>query len=44
MAIARGQGQGGITAIHIWLIIFVALWLTASVLLVVLYTWSAKRS
>ncbi|MCB9849742.1 MAG: hypothetical protein H6817_03465 [Phycisphaerales bacterium] len=37
MAVARAQGQGGITAIHIWLIVFVALWLTSTVLLVILY-------
>ncbi|MCK4659309.1 MAG: hypothetical protein KAV82_07275 [Phycisphaerae bacterium] len=38
MAVARGQAKGGVSGIHIWLIIFVALWLTSSVLLVLLYT------
>jgi hypothetical protein len=37
MAVARAQGQGGFTAIHAWLIVFVALWLTSTVLLVILY-------
>ncbi len=37
MAIARAQGQGGVSAIHVWLIAFVALWLTATVFLVILY-------
>ena len=36
---ARGQQRsGGVTATHIWLIAFVALWLTSTVLLVWLYT------
>ena len=34
---ARAQGQSGISATTIWLIVFVALWLTFAVLLVVLY-------
>ncbi len=37
MAVARAQGPGGFSAIHVWLIVFVALWLTSTVLLVVLY-------
>ncbi|NOX59099.1 MAG: hypothetical protein GXP29_09610 [Planctomycetes bacterium] len=37
MAVARAQQQGGVTAIHIWLIVFVALWLTSTVFLVILY-------
>jgi hypothetical protein len=37
MAVARGQAPGGISAIHVWLIVFVALWLAATVLLVILY-------
>lgn len=37
MAVARAQQQGGVTAIHVWLIVFVALWLTSTVFLVVLY-------
>lgn len=37
MAVARAQGQGGFSAIHVWLIVFVALWLTSTVLLVILY-------
>ena len=38
MAVARAQAKGGVSGIHIWLIVFVALWLTSSVSLVVLYT------
>ena len=38
MAVARAQAKGGVSGIHIWLIVFVALWLTSTVLLVLLYT------
>ncbi|MCP4591702.1 MAG: hypothetical protein GY842_13260 [bacterium] len=38
MAAARAQAKGGVSGIHIWLIVFVALWLTSTVLLVLLYT------
>lgn len=38
MAVARAQARGGVSGIHIWLIAFVALWLTSTVLLVLLYT------
>ncbi len=38
MAQARAQGRGGFTAVHIWMIAFVFLWLTSTVLLVWLYT------
>ncbi len=39
MPAARGQQRsGGVTGVHIWLIVFVALWLTSTVLLVWLYT------
>ncbi len=39
MAAARAQQRsGGVTAVHVWLIAFVALWLTSTVLLVWLYT------
>jgi len=39
MAVARApQRGGGVSAIHIWLIVFVALWLVSTVLLVWLYT------
>ncbi len=37
MAVARAPQQGGVTAIHIWLIVFVALWLTSTVFLVIIY-------
>lgn len=43
MAVARAQGQGGLTAIHVWLIVFVALWLTSTVLLVILYLDQEKN-
>jgi len=43
MAVARAQGQGGFTAIHAWLIVFVALWLTSTVLLVILYLDQEKH-
>ncbi len=35
---ARAQQRGGVSAIHVWLIVFVALWLVSTVLLVWLYT------
>lgn len=39
MAAPRGQQRaGGVSAIHVWLIVFVALWLLSTVLLVWLYT------
>ena len=38
MASARAQARGGVSGIHIALIVFVALWLTSTVLLVLLYT------
>ena len=38
MAQARTQGPGGFTAVHVWMIGFVFLWLTSTVLLVWLYT------
>jgi len=34
---ARGQQQG-VNAITVWMIVFVALWLTSTVFLVILYT------
>lgn len=37
MAVARAPQQGGVTAIHVWLIVFVALWLTSTVFLVIIY-------
>ena len=43
MAVARAQGQGGFSAIHVWLIVFVALWLTSTVLLVILYLDQEKN-
>ena len=43
MAVARAQGQSGISAIHLWLIVFVALWLTSTVLLVILYLDQEKH-
>ncbi len=38
MATAKAQAKGGVSGIHVWLIAFVALWLTSTVLLVLLYT------
>ena len=39
MAAPRGQQRaGGVSAIHVWLIVFVALWLLSTVLMVWLYT------
>jgi len=38
MAQARTSGRGGFTAVHVWMISFVFLWLTATILLVWLYT------
>lgn len=38
MAQAKAPGRGGFTAVHVWMIGFVFLWLTATVLLVWLYT------
>lgn len=38
MAQARAPGKGGFTAVHAWMIGFVFLWLTSTVLLVWLYT------
>ncbi|MEE9296860.1 MAG: hypothetical protein V3W34_18095 [Phycisphaerae bacterium] len=38
MAQARPAGRGGFTAVHVWMISFVFLWLTAMILLVWLYT------
>ncbi len=38
MAQARAQSTGGFTAVHVWMIGFVFLWLTSTVLLVWLYT------
>ena len=38
MAQARATGRGGFTAVHVWMISFVFLWLTATILLVWLYT------
>lgn len=38
MAVAKAQARSGVQGIHIWLIVFVALWLTSTVLLVLLYT------
>jgi hypothetical protein len=37
MAVARAQGQGGVSGIVIWLIAFVALWLTTTVFLFIVY-------
>ena len=34
---AKGQQQG-VNAITVWMIVFVALWLTSTVFLVILYT------
>lgn len=39
MVASRPQGgRGGITAVHVWLIVFVGLWLLSTVLAVLLYT------
>lgn len=38
MAQARAQGTSGFTAVHVWMVGFVFLWLTSTVLLVWLYT------
>ncbi len=38
MAQAKSQSPGGFTAVHVWMIGFVFLWLTSTVLLVWLYT------
>lgn len=43
MAVARAQGQGGISGISIWLFVFVGLWLVSTVLLVMLYTQQEKK-
>ncbi|MFH0981176.1 MAG: hypothetical protein V2A79_06535 [Planctomycetota bacterium] len=42
MAAAKAQAKGGVSGIHIWLIVFVALWLASTVLLVLLYTDQAE--
>ncbi len=43
MVASRPQGgRGGITAVHVWLIVFVGLWLLSSVLAVVLYVGREK--
>jgi len=43
MAVARSQTAGGFTAIHVWLIAFVALWLASTVFLVIVYLDQDKK-